>query len=137
MKRFCLVLLLVMVPTVIFATTQVMTSVQKRDEICEQLLEEGLPETVAVGPHVKLGKISKWVIDNTNKPDGWSLTGYASLKVDKQGSLSRWKVGIINGELDWAIYEDINSYPDYQKLDEWNQRKNNEIVFGIFFCKEF
>ena len=131
MKRFCLILLLVMVPTVIFATTRL-------DEICEQLLEEGPPETVAVGPHVKLGKISKWVIDNANKPDGWSLTGYASLKADKRGNLSRWKVGIINGELDWATHENINNnYPDYQKLDEWNRRKNNEVVFGIFFCKEF
>ena len=112
MKRFYLVLLLVMIPSMIFATTQL-------DEICEQLLEEGPPETIAVGPHVKLGKISKWVIDNTNKPDGWSFTGYASLKADKQGNLSRWKVGIINGELDWVTYEDIdNNYPDYQQLDE-------------------
>jgi len=113
---------------------------QKRiNEICAQMLEEGPPQPIERGLRVKFGKAVEWVANNANKPDGWSLSGYAKLKMDKNGNMSRWKFGIINGELDWALYnelEDRNLYR-HEKLDEWNRRKQNRVVFGIFFSREF
>jgi len=145
--KLLVIVLLVMIPTIVLATTSEVFSkketlkekTERLDEVCEQLLEEGPPETVAVGPHVKMGKALEWFINNTNKPDGWSLTGYSSLKVDERGNMSRWKVGIINGELDWSTYQDIEgrNEPSYRLLEEWNQRMSSEMVFGISFSREF
>jgi len=148
MKRLLIIALLIMIPTIALATVSKIFSEPKQifkekterlDEVCEQLLEEGIPETVATVLHVRLGKSMEQAINNTNKPDGWSLTGYSSLKIDERGNMSRWKIGIINGELDWSTYQDIEgrNEPSYRLLEEWNQRKNSEMVFGISFCREF
>ena len=151
MRKLSIIVLLIMVPTIVLATASEILfkpepkketfkeKTERLDEICEQLLEEGAPETVAVGPHVRLGRSIERAINNTNRPDGWSFTGYSSLKIDERGNMSRWKIGVINGELDWSTYQDIEgrNEPSYRLLEEWNQRKNSEMVFGISFCREF
>jgi len=115
---------------------------ERLEEICEQLLEEGEPDIIAAGFHVRVGKGAEWIIDNLNKPYGWSFTGYSSLKINEKGSRSRWKIGMINGELDWSTYDELDQRgrhveQNYQLLEEWNQRRSREAVFGVCFIKEF
>lgn len=142
MKNIILAALLATVPVtsaVITNKTNENKRRRKLDDVCEQLIDEGVPTTVAIGPHVKAGEAVEWFIYNTNKIDGWGFTGYADLKIDKDNNRSRWKFGMINGELDWSTYNQLNRRrePNYQLLEEWNQRMTQEPVFGICFTKEF
>ena len=119
--------------------TETLEQKQERiDETCAQILEEGEPEPIDMGPYVILGNATKWVINNMNKPDGWSLTGYADLKI-KDSSYNRWKFGIINGELDWSLYQELEDrrLPRHELLEEWNMRRNRDAVFGFVFTREF
>ena len=112
---------------------------QKRiDKIIAHMLEEGPPEPIARGLHVKFGKAAEWVINNANKPNGWSLTGYAKLKISKR-NISRWKFGIINGELDWSLYQELENSKMYHHslMNEWNMRKSREVIVGFSFSKEW
>jgi len=89
------------------------------------------------GPHMIMGKSAVWVLSNLNKPDGWSITGYAKVKIDKQFRRSRWKFGIVNGELEAGrnIYE-----PRLRGhwRPNWERGPNIKgVAIGFHFWKEF
>ena len=114
MRKLIVLIIMFCVPTIVMATTSILTVANKKseqqkklEEICIQFEEEGVPKEIAKGPHVQVGKAMEWVINNTNKPDGWSFTGFAELNVNEKGQFNRWKFGIINGELDWVTYENL------------------------------
>lgn len=48
------------------------------------------------GLHVVVGNATQWVVYNFDKAEGWSLSGYARVKVDRQFRRRRWKFGIVN-----------------------------------------
>jgi hypothetical protein len=144
MNKTAIIFTVLITPAMLIASSAVVPEketqkIERLEEICEQLIEEGFPNTIVVGPHIKAGKAAEWVINNVNRADGWSFTGYASLKINNEGNKSRWKIGIINGELDSTTHNDLcqRREPNYTLLEEWNQRKTKEMVFGISFIKEF
>lgn len=77
-----------------------------------------------------------FVANNAVKPDGWQLTGYSSVKLDRDNNVSRWKIGIVNTELESWRYEQARWFD----LERWQDRVNKSersVVFGIHFFKEF
>lgn len=154
MKNLILLGVFIIIPTAVLATVGTFKTEpepkwkesfrakkERIDEICEQLIEEGSPKPIVRGPHVKLGKAVEWVATNINKPDGWSLTGFAKLKIHKDGNMSRWKFGIINGEQDWSLYQELDKSrhhrSGFELLEDWNRRKNEGVTFGIYFTRTF
>ena len=87
-----------------------------------------LPEVIA--------KPIVWIIKNTVKPDGWSLTGYASLKIDRDNNINRWKIGIINPELDAHLYNQ-EQWRDFERWQDRVNRRESGVVFGIIFTRTF
>ena len=105
-----------------------------------QLLIMGVPEPVAKGVHVKLGRSAEWVIDRSVKVRGWSFSGYSITSLDDQYRIHRWHFGIISGELDIdaansLVYRGINARSDYRDEFEWRRTKG--IVVGIKYTLKF
>jgi len=91
-------------------------------------------------------KRAEWIVENLVTPDGWSLTGYSSLKYDDELRASRWKIGFTGGEIAvdtlGAVAADGGTQGDpvieqirRDTLDDPIYRA--QPVFGFHFSKEF
>jgi len=95
----------------------------------------------AEGPHVQLGKAAEWVINNSIKANGWSFSGWSKTGLDEDFRPWRLHIGIISGELDVGLADRLadrsNHMSGYELWQEWNQRRQNGIGFGVVFTKHF
>lgn len=120
-----------------------MTKEMTEKEVEGRILEEikkvkpiEMPEYLyPSGPHMVLGNMLLWVANNSNKMEGWSLTGYSKVNLDSEYRLSRWKFGIIGGELEaMRPIHDKNLRHLYENDDLGMQYG---AAIGIHFYKEF
>jgi len=86
--------------------------------------------STAPGLHVIAGNAVQWIVYNFDKVEGWSLSGYAKITIDRQFRPRRWKFGIVND-------------PGSERTGMWNTwdrfhgRRDLGICFGINFTGEF
>lgn len=104
------------------------------DKICKKLLEyEGL-SPIGKGLGNTVGKKVEWCLDNFVRDEGWQLTGWSKMRLDKDFNYSRLKIGVINPEMS-------ESKPDSEERFESDfeeYRKNEKGVYiGFFWTKRF
>jgi hypothetical protein len=135
MRRFAFGFVLVLFVAYSFAGefVPVLKSLKKEDK-----KEQKMVEMVHKDPVVfrVIGKPIEWTTDRLETMEGWSLTGHSWARMNlKDGSVSRIKIGIVNGEWDM---EDKWQYDTYRPphMDEAPQASRG-FVFGISFRKEF
>ena len=100
----------------------------------------GVPEPIAQGVHVNLGKAAEWVIDRSVKLRGWSFSGYSITTLDDNYGIRRWHFGIISGEMDIdaaksLIDRGIDAGSEYHDEFEW--RRSQGIILGVRYTRTF
>jgi hypothetical protein len=111
---------------------------KRLDEICKNLEEHG--PVYPLPPRGLYGATCRgilWCVDNAVRPDGWQLTGWSKIKLDEEFRVSRFKVGIISPEIEASR---LSTQSDFaHKCDEFErwQSSRRDVVFGIFWSKEF
>lgn len=92
---------------------------------------------VPAGPlHRSLGERMVWISENLVRPDGWQLTGYSSLKVLPDGNIVRWKVGVINAELEFERYTEEDPAMVERFVDRINRGERAPVI-GVSFVRTF
>jgi len=131
-------------PTLADDTTVEKSSVSSRsigsDERERGLMILGVPEPIAQGVHVNLGKAAEWVIDRSVKIRGWSFSGYSITTLDDNYGIRRWHFGIISGEMDVdaansLIDRGIDAGSEYHDEFEW--RRSQGIILGVRYTRTF
>jgi len=85
-----------------------------------------------------------WLVNNVNKPDGWSLTGYSMLRLTEDYNPFRIKLGIIDGEMLGSIADNMTEDNRHRggigqrELEEWRRwNRDGGVTFGIHICIRF
>jgi hypothetical protein len=107
------------------------------DQICKEIEEYGEVLPVAMGPHVWLGQRVEWCVDNFVRPDGWQLSGWSKVTLDRDFNPRRFKIGLISPEMygdELVRLHGIDADPE--ELDYF-RAKRVQPVFGVFFSREF
>ena len=89
------------------------------------------------GLHMVIGNAVMWCINNAVKADGWQLTGWSKVTLDKNFKPSRLKIGIISPEINANTC--LGQDPDKAQWDEYERwrQQHQGVVFGIFWTREF
>lgn len=77
-----------------------------------------------------LGEPIRWLARNTDRWQGWSLTGYSRSGLTKDFKHWRFKIGIVNGEWEAERREFITA-ADWAYFSEWERQMNSEVVLGV------
>ena len=105
-------------------------------------LEERKKESEAAkGPKpvkTRAGKTAEWTVNNIVKYNGWSMTGWSKLHLDKDFNRRWFKVGIVSGEIEGAKQMEIQNEADkWEEFKRYERHISQDVVFGIFFVIEF
>ena len=88
------------------------------------------------GPlYVKVSKKVDWVLNHLDTMDGWSFTGYSKLRMTRDFTPYRVKIGIINSDVTSLAHEDASNDPLWRQTLHGEQRRG--VVFGISFGIKF
>ena len=86
-------------------------------------------------PHHVVGNALEWITFNAVAVSGWSWTGYSSVSVDDQLRPTRWKFGLVGGELEaMRPIHDPNLQHMYEHDDKAMQYTG---LFGLHLYREF
>ena len=99
--------------------------------------EYGPVKEIPEGIHIWSGKKAKWVIHNFVRPDGWQLSGWSKLTLDKNFNPRRIKIGYISPEIySEQVIHMHDSSVSREEFRDWNER-NSSPVFGISITWRF
>jgi len=89
------------------------------------------------GLHMVIGNAVMWCINNAVKADGWQLTGWSKVTLDKNFKPSRLKIGIISPEINASTC--LGQDPDKAQWDEYERwrQQHQGVTFGVFWTREF
>lgn len=124
------------IPKEIEVKKETLAEKQKRlDIVCEEMLEYG-PVYPVSGPHIWAGKKFAWCVNNFVRADGWQLSGWSKVTLDKNFNTRRIKIGFISPELytDEAVRMH-NDRAKWAEFSRWNE--NVEYIAGISITWEF
>lgn len=94
------------------------------------------PKVIRGPLYKKIGSKIEWTLNNLDKFNGWSLTGYSWGKLDSNFNPYRIKFGIINMDMNLDLAdENARDVHNWQYRVDQNQRRG--AVFGLSFIKKF
>ncbi len=83
-----------------------------------------------------IGKPIVWITDNAVRADGWQLSGYSWVGLDKNFNPWRFKIGIVSGEMELSKPKYDPSFAIHRHRDHDDPAERG-IGFGFFFSKDF
>lgn len=86
-------------------------------------------------PQRVVGNAALWIVYNANTVSGWSWTGYSKVSLDQEFRASRWKFGLIGGELELMRY--IHDPYLRRMHDDEDLGMHYNGVIGMHWMKEF
>lgn len=102
----------------------------------DRTLPKVMPEPVPYrGPLPEvIGEPIKWIVNNADKWQGWSLTGYSWGGVTKETHNPwRFKVGVVNGEWEMSRMQQKEDLRQWNEFQDWERQIRKDPVFGISF----
>jgi hypothetical protein len=146
MKKF-LIVLLIMSGLILASEEKIMSELASeleiiiRDDIeVSQEKIDKLDAPVIVNVENKwtkpIGEPINWGLENYIKTEGWQLSGWSKVGLDKDFNRWRFKIGIIS-EMEAVRKMDIDVDRNLRVIQDWERQVNKGPVFGIFFIKEF
>lgn len=126
--------------TVVFAAEPIDHS-DKQDSLVKTLVEDEkrgelsfdcLDDVPAKGPLPEtIGEPMKWIVENSDKWRGWSLTGYSWGGLSEDLNPWRVKVGMINGDINASRKYNYDMDRDMQHFAEWERQMERAPVLGV------
>ena len=100
--------------------------------------EKSKEENTIKPAKTKTQKAMDWTVKHIVVHNGWSLTGYCKLHLDKNFNRRWTKIGLISGELEGTKQERIQSEADkWEEFKRYENHMSQDIVLGVFFAIEF
>lgn len=82
-------------------------------------------------------KIIDWTVNNTDKLNGCSLTGWSKFGLDINYNPWYLKIGIISGRMECYKKIEIIDNKKWGCFEDWEMNHSQNVFFGICFIKEF